>query len=357
MGKITCPICGMSSFVKQDGVFVCSTCGHKYSADEIRSLLSSNEQNIPKANGDDAIHDKPNSQLTDFSDYQRSYHDYVQWKARKKYLFSSGLEAFALKADGTVLSTVVSTKQRIDNSPWRVMAESYYIGKLTEEWSNVTEILKILPGGLLGKRSDGTLCFAGKRHALHIDNQPICTNAKHILCDFNYPDPDGLLFVYCLNENGTVSYVGNSAEKQAELSSWKNIVEIFPAFIPLSNKPLSLSYKEHFKEHFSEIIGIKEDGSLALTNECVKLWPNAKTWANIKKVFCKWFLFSYKSQIPILYGIKSDGGVISAIPALCDTMEGNDKETVFRLANVYGLASVIDIIDFSFRNDFEWKRK
>ena len=87
MGKITCPICGMSSFVKQDGVFVCSTCGHKYSADEIRSLLSSNEQNIPKANGDDAIHDKPNSQLTDFSDYQRSYHDYVQWKARKKYLF------------------------------------------------------------------------------------------------------------------------------------------------------------------------------------------------------------------------------------------------------------------------------
>lgn len=29
MGKITCSICGMSSFVKQDGVFICSTCGHK----------------------------------------------------------------------------------------------------------------------------------------------------------------------------------------------------------------------------------------------------------------------------------------------------------------------------------------
>ena len=44
MGKITCSICGMSSFVKQDGVFICSTCGHKYSVDEIQKLLSSNEQ-------------------------------------------------------------------------------------------------------------------------------------------------------------------------------------------------------------------------------------------------------------------------------------------------------------------------
>lgn len=56
MGKITCSICGMSSFVKQDGVFICSTCGHKYSVDEIQKLLSSNEQSTSKDNCDDVIH-------------------------------------------------------------------------------------------------------------------------------------------------------------------------------------------------------------------------------------------------------------------------------------------------------------
>ena len=62
MGKITCSICGMSSFVKQDGVFICSTCGHKYSVDEIQKLLSSNEQSTSKDNCDDVIHDIPNIQ-------------------------------------------------------------------------------------------------------------------------------------------------------------------------------------------------------------------------------------------------------------------------------------------------------
>lgn len=113
MGKITCSICGMSSFVKQDGVFICSTCGHKYSVDEIQKLLSSNEQSTSKDNCDDVIHDIPNNQAADFFDYQRKYRDYVQWKARKKHLFccddtiAGGTEAVALKADGTVLSTIL----------------------------------------------------------------------------------------------------------------------------------------------------------------------------------------------------------------------------------------------------------
>lgn len=143
-----------------------------------------------------------------------------------------------------------------------------------------------------------------------------------------------------MNEDGAIFYVGNSTEKQAELSSWRNIVEIFPAFISFS-----------YKKHLSEIIGIKEDGSLALTNECMNLWPDAKNWVNIKKVFCKSFHLRH-NLIPILYGIKMDGSVISAVPSLCNTMEGNEKESVYRMSNVYGLRSVIDVVDFSIGNEF-----
>ena len=90
---------------------------------------------------------------------------------------------------------------------------------------------------------------------------------------------------------------------------------------------------------------------MALTNECMNLWPDAKNWVNIKKVFCKSFHFRH-NLIPILYGIKMDGSVISAVPSLCNTMEGNEKESVYRMSNVYGLRSVIDVVDFSIGNEF-----
>ena len=174
MGKITCSICGMSSFVKQDGVFICSTCGHKYSVDEIQKLLSSNEQSTSKDNCDDVIHDIPNNQAADFFDYQRKYRDYVQWKARKKHLFccddtiAGGTEAVALKADGTVLSTILHTKMRENDLPWQAYRKALFVGDLIKEWFNVTELLKIFPGGLLGKRSDGTLCFAGAANSQYV---------------------------------------------------------------------------------------------------------------------------------------------------------------------------------------------
>ena len=47
-----------------------------------------------------------------------------------------------------------------------------------------------------------------------------------------------------------------------------------------------------------------------------------------------------------------DGSVISAVPSLCNTMEGNEKESVYRMSNVYGLRSVIDVVDFSIGNEF-----
>ena len=39
MKKITCEMCGSSDMLKQDGVFVCQTCGTKYSVEEAKNLM------------------------------------------------------------------------------------------------------------------------------------------------------------------------------------------------------------------------------------------------------------------------------------------------------------------------------
>lgn len=39
MKQLTCEVCGGNDLIKQDGVFVCQSCGCKYSADEVKKLM------------------------------------------------------------------------------------------------------------------------------------------------------------------------------------------------------------------------------------------------------------------------------------------------------------------------------
>ena len=39
MKKMTCEMCGSTELIKQDGLFVCQSCGCKYSVEEARKLL------------------------------------------------------------------------------------------------------------------------------------------------------------------------------------------------------------------------------------------------------------------------------------------------------------------------------
>lgn len=217
MGKITCSICGMSSFVKQDGVFICSTCGHKYSVDEIQKLLSSNEQSTSKDNCDDVIHDIPNNQAADFFDYQRKYRDYVQWKARKKHLFccddtiAGGTEAVALKADGTVLSTILHTKMRENDLPW----QAYII-------NGYSSPIALTSHGSVLITSEST--WYDTRISVS-DNFCNSNKIKYIL----QPRCTGCLFA--LMEDGSVTAEKILTDQGCnysfdELKSWHNVVEI-----------------------------------------------------------------------------------------------------------------------------------
>ena len=39
MKQLTCEMCGSTDLLKQDGVFVCQTCGTKYSVEEAKKMM------------------------------------------------------------------------------------------------------------------------------------------------------------------------------------------------------------------------------------------------------------------------------------------------------------------------------
>ena len=39
MKQLTCEMCGSTDLIKQDGVFVCETCGTKYSVEEAKKMM------------------------------------------------------------------------------------------------------------------------------------------------------------------------------------------------------------------------------------------------------------------------------------------------------------------------------
>lgn len=49
MKAIVCEICGSNDLVKRDGVYVCESCGTKYSVEEAKKLVGVNVQGIASA--------------------------------------------------------------------------------------------------------------------------------------------------------------------------------------------------------------------------------------------------------------------------------------------------------------------
>lgn len=45
MKQLTCEMCGSKDFVKEDGLFVCQSCGIKYTIEEAKKLINLGEIN------------------------------------------------------------------------------------------------------------------------------------------------------------------------------------------------------------------------------------------------------------------------------------------------------------------------
>ena len=48
MKQLTCEMCGSTDLIKQDGFFVCQTCGCKYSVEEAKKMIGRDEESKEK---------------------------------------------------------------------------------------------------------------------------------------------------------------------------------------------------------------------------------------------------------------------------------------------------------------------
>ena len=48
MKQLTCEMCGSNDLLKQDGVFVCQTCGTKYSVEEAKKMMIEGTVDVKK---------------------------------------------------------------------------------------------------------------------------------------------------------------------------------------------------------------------------------------------------------------------------------------------------------------------
>ena len=56
MGRIVCELCGSTDLIKQDGIFVCQSCGCKYSLEEVRKLIGEGNLTVqPVARADQSL--------------------------------------------------------------------------------------------------------------------------------------------------------------------------------------------------------------------------------------------------------------------------------------------------------------
>ncbi len=62
MKRLACEMCGSTELIKQDGVFVCQSCGCKYSVEEAKKMMIEGTVNVTgtvKVDNSSLIHFEP----------------------------------------------------------------------------------------------------------------------------------------------------------------------------------------------------------------------------------------------------------------------------------------------------------
>ncbi len=124
MKQLTCEVCGGNDLLKQDGVFVCQSCGCKYSADEVKKLILDVSGKVEVTKGDLEKERllKNAEQFEKFQDWEKAYQIYkeITLEFPDEYLgWYKLFELEALKYNGRKFIGVSgegAAQQKIDES-------------------------------------------------------------------------------------------------------------------------------------------------------------------------------------------------------------------------------------------------
>jgi alpha-tubulin suppressor-like RCC1 family protein len=296
MKQLTCEMCGGTDLIKQEGVFLCQSCGLKYSVEEAKKMMIEGTVEVA---GTVKV-----SNVADLESLMKrgllSLED-MDWKQADEY-FNKVLDISPEHAPAYIGLLCAELKVRSEEglsnqnelfdeySNYQKAlryANSKYHNKLTEYTKAVQErfdkkILKtkkyngcISAGNehTVGLKVDGTVVTCGK------NNKGQCNTSNW--CDIIAVSAGGA-YTVGLKSDGTVVEVGNDDFEQCNTGDWKNIIAVSAGG--------------------SHTVGLKADGTVVAVGSNGYEQCNTGDWRNIIAV---------SAGVSHTVGLKADGTVVA----------------------------------------------
>lgn len=307
MAMIKCEMCGSTDIIKQDGVFVCQSCGIKYSPEEAKKMMvevagtvavkgSVKVENAVSAESllKRAFMAMEDGELKKANEFFDGVLD-ISPECAEAYLGKLLLEyGFSKEADLAELEEpfgVSKNYQKIMKfgSPElcariKKINDEITKAKIEHDAEHAKVVLKnsvremripIAAGGshTIGLKSDGTVVAAGDNDK----GQCNVSEWRNIIAI-----AAGNSHTIGLKSDGTVVATGDGSEGECEVSSWRDIIAIAAGLC--------------------HTVGLKSNGEVVAVGSNEAEQCNVSEWKNIVAIYAGWFT---------TVGIKSNGEVIS----------------------------------------------
>lgn len=314
MKKMTCEICKNSNLIKENGVFVCQTCGIQYTIDEAKKLISDGTDGVVEVTGTVKI--DSSSELinlyevarrakdTNNSENALKYYDMIlvkdpnSWEANFYVIY---FRAFSCKigeiqiAATNVSSSIYSTLELVKNSSTDCEEKQTEEDIILEIFTRLLSISEML-------YNSANSFYDGIDYQIKVDFTQEYINNVFSATNILYGFGDILLMLF--------------GEKYGEIASeaWKSAVNMHNGFINIladkeSNKNLIVEYSEKIKKYDSnyQTPHVNTSGCYIATAtygsyDCREVWVLRRYRDNVldKTFYGREFIKLYYSISPII---------------------------------------------------------
>jgi hypothetical protein len=155
MKKLTCELCESTDFVKQDGVFVCQSCGMKYSMEEARNLMRDDGDAAIVPAGAAPAPAKNNSQIENLLKMAQTSYDSKNYAQAEEFcnrvIELDSLNYAAWKLKGEAINYQISTSNQRILEVYNCIMTSYRVLSDEEKEEKGFEVLSSLKDCLEGE--------------------------------------------------------------------------------------------------------------------------------------------------------------------------------------------------------------
>lgn len=248
MKALTCEMCGSTNLIKQDGVFVCQSCGTKYSIEEAKKMMVEGTVDVKGTVKVDVSDELKNlyevarrAKDSDNSENASKYYDMILVKDPSSW--EANFYVVYFKAMSCKIAEIWSAASNIANCVGSVL------GLVRDNYSDQEEQKKILQEIHDRISIIGNMLFnAAKNHYDDIDGQ-----IKHNFVQDYANNGAASADIFYTFGNKVTEYFGDTFGEIAA-SSWKQAIEIHRKYISVlndkeGNKKIILEYVSKIQKY------------------------------------------------------------------------------------------------------------